>query len=117
MAAAKLNLYVEQGATFTRVLTINDSAGDPVNLSTWSFAGQVRSNYASSVVLVNFTVVVKNQTTNTGEVEISLTATQTAGIPAESQLSSYVYDLEATIGSEKRRVVEGTFTLSAEVTR
>lgn len=117
MAAGKLNLYVEQGATFSRVLTINDSNGDPVNLSTWTFAGQVRSSYSSSSVIVSLTFTVKNQTTNTGEVEISLTATQTSAIPATGALSRYVYDIEATIGSEKRRVVEGEFQLSAEVTR
>ena len=110
MAAAKLNLYIEQGATFSKTLTFKDGAGVIFN-------GQIRRAYLSSDILETFTFVVSNQITNTGEVVMSLTSAETMAMPADSKISNFSYDVEVTAGAVVTRVVEGSVSLSAEVTR
>ncbi|HND36774.1 MAG TPA: hypothetical protein PKZ49_09180 [Nitrosomonas sp.] len=119
MAAGKLNLTIEQGSTFTRLLTIK-SGGTPVNLSGYSFAGQVRRKHSDQKKLAEFTCAVGSPTSN-GQVTISLTATQTSAIPFiyddDGNLEVFYYDIEMTVGSTVDRILEGTVTLSPEVTR
>jgi hypothetical protein len=117
MAAAKLNLYIEQGATFSKTLTFKDGAGVPIDITGWVFSGQVRRAYSSSDILETFTFVTSNQITNTGEVVVSLTSAETMAIPADYKVSTYAYDIETTVGATVTRVVEGSVSFSAEVTK
>jgi len=117
MAAGKLNLIIEQGTTYTKTLTFKDGAGVPLDITGWTFDGQIRRTYNSSDILASFTFVILNQVTNTGEVELSLTDTETMAIPADYKVSNYVYDIETTVGSVVTRVVEGNVSFSAEVTK
>ncbi len=117
MAAGKLDLYIEQGTTFKTKLTFKDANEVLIDISSWSFAGQIRRTYDATSILASFAFAIQNQITNTGEVIVSLTNTQTSGIPAEAAITNYAYDIEATISGEVRRMVEGKVKFSAEVTR
>lgn len=119
MPAAKLNLTIEQGTTFQQKFTLNEP-GDPlvpIDISTWTLAGQIRRTHADSDVLATLTFAISNQITNKGEFIISLTATETSAIPVECATTNYVYDIEATISGAKTRLVQGYAIISAEVTR
>ena len=61
--------------------------------------------------------MVSNQITNTGEVVMSLTSAETMAMPADSKISNFSYDVEVTAGAVVTRVVEGSVSFSAEVTR
>lgn len=119
MAAAKYNIVVEQGATYNLLITIKTPgvSPTPIDVSTWLFAGQIRKSPTDSTVLADFTFAIQNQITNTGEVLISLTDADTAAIPADGPTTNLVYDIEATVGSTVTRLLQGSATLSAEVTR
>ena len=42
MAAGLLNILVEQGSTFSRTLTVEQTAGVPLNLTGYTFAGKMK---------------------------------------------------------------------------
>lgn len=115
MAATK-NLLIEQGATFRLTLSIkNKSTGQPVNISGHTARMQVRPTVASSTVLINATT--ENGkiavTGATGTIAVTISATETAAL----DFGSAVYDLESVSGATVTRRLQGTVTLSREVTR
>jgi len=116
MAAGSLDITIEQGATWNLVLTWKIS-GTPVNLTSYIARLQVR-------VDVDDTETVLSMTTDAGggivlggalgTITLSRSATQTAAVAS----GEYVYDLELqSSGGEVTRLVQGSFTVSAEVTR
>jgi hypothetical protein len=119
MAAAKLNLTIEQGVTFTRSITIK-SNGTPVDIAGYTFAGYIRETHQDQKKLAEFTFAIQSPTSN-GVVVMSLTATQTSAIPFiygdDGEIKDYVYDVEMTVGSTVYRPLQGKIILSPEVTR
>ena len=115
MIAAIYNMLVDQGATFSRVLTYKDDAGNPVNLTGYTARMQVRDTYDAAGVALNLTTENGGIALGgaLGTITLAATATATAAITADQ----YVYDLEMITGSQVTRLVEGTFTVTPEVTR
>jgi hypothetical protein len=116
MAAGTLNLTIDQGTTWNCVLTwkINGTA---VNLTGYSARLQARQHFSSGTTVLALTSTPADGITLggvAGTITLSLTATQTAALPA----LLCVYDLELVSPSgEVTRLVEGTLTVTAEVTR
>ena len=111
MAAGTYNFVLDQGATFTRQLTVKDD-GSVMNLTGYSVASKMRSTHASGTVVGTFTCTISNATG--GIITMSMTSTTTGGI----EEGIYVYDLEMTSGSGVvTRLMEGTVTVNPEVTR
>ena len=109
--ASILNIFIDQGATFTTTVTVTDSNGDAVNLSGYSVAAQIRKTFLSSSATA-FTASISNA--SSGEITISLTDTQTTALEA----GRFVYDVLITAsGGTKTRVVEGQVTVNPSVTR
>jgi hypothetical protein len=108
--ATKANIVIDQGTTFSTSITVTDSDGDVVNLSTYTGAAQMRKHYTSNTAH-DFTVDI---TGNTGLVTLSMNATTTANITS----GRYVYDCELTDSTNTvSRVLEGIVTVTPEVTR
>ena len=111
MAAGTYNFILEQGATFTRTLTVKEN-NSAMNLTGYSGASKMRSTHDSSTVVGTFTCTVSNATG--GVITMSMTSTTTGGI----EEGIYVYDLEMTSGGGTvTRLMEGTVTVNPEVTR
>lgn len=107
--ATTVNLLIDQGATFSTMIDLVDQNGDPIDLSSYTGASQMRKHYTSSNS-ISFTVGLSN----TGVVTLGLTAAQTAALTA----GRYVYDVEVTDGANNvSRIVEGIVTVSPNVTR
>lgn len=124
MAAAKLNITIEQGATFFRTVTVKDSAGDPIDITGWTLRGQVRESQSADTPLASFVCAILDQITNTGEATFSLSATVTAAMPEATYIkpslknSLYLYDLEVEKpGGEVIRLLQGVVTFVPEVTK
>jgi len=117
MAAATVNMTIEQGTTWTQQLQWK--SGDPataVNLTGYSARMMLRSVVTSSTVALSLSSPSSGIaiTAATGTFTLSATATTTAALTA----GRYVYDLEAvSSGGQVTRVCEGVVTVSAEVTR
>ena len=105
-----VNLVIDQGCTFEKVITAQNSTSGNVTISTGTSAAKMRQSYHSSNNIHSLTTSVTGS-----NVTISLTATQTASVPA----GKYVYDIEFTQSdtTTKERVAEGIITVSSEATK
>ena len=115
MAAKTYNISAEQGATFERSILYTDAAGDPIDLTGFTAAMQVRDKAEASVFVLELT------TGNTmialggaaGTIVLAVDAADMINVPA----GRYVYDLELYDGANTKRLIEGSFNVKAEVTR
>lgn len=109
--AAYTELTVEQYASFSTTVNVEDTQGDAINLSGYSAASQIRKSYYSSSAN-NFTATVTG--TANGEITLSMTAANTAALTPGRML----YDLVITApDGTKTRVVEGIVTVLPGVTQ
>ncbi len=102
--------------TFELTITWKDSAGTAINLSGYTARMQVRETYSSTTPIVSLTngagITLGGAA---GTIAIVISATTTAALAAPF---SGVYDLEiVSAGGVVTRLVQGTATVSAEVTR
>jgi hypothetical protein len=109
--SGKLDLTIEQGSTFSRTITIKDASNAVVNITNDTFAGQVRKRHQSGTVDATMTFNITDGAN--GEVTASITATDTATMDT----GDFVYDIEWTSGTTVTRLLEGTATVTPEVTR
>lgn len=121
MIAGKYNIFCEQGTTFIRVFELQYP--DPLepdvyydyDLTGFTARMQVRRTIESTTALIELT------TENSGIIIVGIEGKITVFMSASqtSELSSSgVYDIEIIdAGGSVSRLIEGTFTLSLEVTR
>ena len=111
MAAGTYNFVLDQGATFTRQLTVKDD-GSVMNLTGYSVASKMRSTHDSSTVVGTFTCTISNA--SGGVITMNMTANTTSAI----EEGIYVYDIEITSSAGTvTRLMEGNVTVNPEVTR
>lgn len=123
MASAELNLTLDQGSTFRRVLTLKDLAGQPIDLTGRSARGQIRKRPSSSDLVAEFECSIP--TPANGQIVIQLPASTSSAIsiPGASFTSPaiFVYDVEVYYGSGDSEVVDrilhGELRIVPEVTR
>jgi len=114
--ADQYNVLIDQGSTYTLALTYKDSSGAAINLTGYTAAMQIRDTVNSATTQLSLSspssgIVI---TAATGLITITITATQTRGLVA----NTYVYDLEITSGSGVvTRLIQGSVIVNAEVTR
>ena len=114
--AAKYDIVCDQGATFSRQLTWLDDSSSAVNLTGYTARMQVRETVESSSTLLSLTT--ENSRIALGGTAGTITLTVTAADTAAVVAGHYVYDLELVSGSGTvYRLVQGCFTVDAEVTR
>lgn len=122
MAAAKLNLYCEQGATFSRTLTLT-----PGDLTGYAARGQVRDpETGAKVVDLTCSVLTVTEDEDTGvftsTFTVGLTSAQTAALTTRrgyrwSDVTRYTYDVEVYLSTTVQRVINGDFVVSPEATK
>lgn len=109
--AAYTELNVEQYATFSTTVNVEDSAGAAVNLYGYTAASQIRKSYYSTTAN-SFTTTVTGIAN--GEITLAMTAANTGNLTP----GRYLYDLVITAPSgTKTRVVEGIVNVLAGVTQ
>ncbi len=112
MAAGKHNFTLEQGSTFDREITVQENS-QALNLTGYSARMQMRSTHDSSTIALTFTAAIANPASN-GKINLGATATATAAV----EEGIYVYDLEIeSSAGTVTRILEGTITVTPEVTR
>jgi hypothetical protein len=120
-APLKKSGIIYQGATFddttfNPIAVKNLADGSIFDLTSWTPSAKLRKKFSDIVAVASFTCA-KN--TTTGEVRISLTATETAAIPAAETGIDYVYDIELhhSGGVTVRRIAQGILTCLPEATK
>ena len=105
------NITIDQDADYTETLTIKDSTGTVVDLSSLTITASMRKHYNSSTA-TDFTTATVSATD--GTCTITLTDTVTSALDE----GRYVWDLITTDGSGiKTRRIEGRATVTPSVTR
>jgi hypothetical protein len=114
MSAGTWNIAVEQGADWAATVTW-EADGDPVDLTGYSAAMQVRKSPGSVAALLELTDAAGLTLGGAaGTIEITITSAQLSAIEA----GDWQYDLELTSASGVvTRVLQGRFVVDAEVTR
>ena len=105
-----VNIALDQGCTFEKVITAQNSASQNVTISTGTCSSKMRQSYYSSNNITALTTAVAGSNCT-----ISLTATQTAAISP----GNYIYDVEYTQSDTTtvERVAEGIITVYGEATK
>ena len=105
-----VNIALDQGCTFEKVITAQNSTSGNVTISAGTCAAKMRQSYYSTNNITTLTTAVAGS-----NVTISLTATQTAALSP----GNYVYDVEYTQSDTTtvERLAEGIITLGAEATK
>ena len=109
--AAFSEIVIEQGATFSTTINVEDTAGAAINLFGYTANSMMRkSYYSSSATTITSTVTgIAN-----GEITLGVTAANTASLTP----GRYVYDVIITSPSSiVTRVIEGIVTVLPSVTR
>ncbi|MFA5340306.1 MAG: hypothetical protein WC332_00875 [Clostridia bacterium] len=102
------NYRMEQGSTYTLEVTVTDDSG-VYDMSTATAAAKLRET-ADATTAYEFDCTINS---TTGVITVTMSATDTADIA----ITSGVWDLELTEGTTVTRLLEGTVTISPEVTK
>jgi hypothetical protein len=109
--ATVANIFIDQGSDYSNIVTVTASNGQPLNLTGFTVASQIRKSFSSSVAY-NFTASILSA--SLGRVRLQLTSTQSEAIPP----GRYLYDVEVTSSTgSKTRVVEGIATITPQITQ
>lgn len=105
------NLTIDQGSNFLVYVDITDASGNPLDLTGYTVAGQIRKTY-TSLTAVNFNATVNSAID--GTIALSLVDS----ITNDMKPGRYVYDVEILANSGSRtRVLEGQVEVTPGVTQ
>jgi len=105
------NLFVDAGSDYSNIITVSSTSGQPLNLTGYSVASQMRKSYSSSTAYA-FTASIFDAAT--GRIRLQLSAANSSVIPA----GRWLYDVEITSAAgSKTRVVEGIVTITPQITQ
>jgi len=114
---AYYNLDIIQGSTFSAQLSIKNSDGTSVDLTSYNVRGHLKYNYGTGVALIDLAPVINTTaplTAVSGVIDVKLTAAQTATLP----VIMGVYDIETyNNDGEVNKVLDGKAKIHPEVTR
>lgn len=111
MPAGYSELFLEQGATFNAIISLDDVSGAAFNLSNFSAASQMRKSYYSSNAAATFSVSTGDSTS--GTIILALDSANTANIVP----GRYVYDVYISDANTRIRVLEGIVNVSPQATK
>ena len=110
--AAVANFTIDQGTTFSSTVTVKDSTGSPLDLTGYTATANMALGYASTRTRTALTIAFASDRTS-GDVTMSLTATQTAALEAPAR---YVFDMDISDSSGTvTKVIEGLMTVRPNV--
>ncbi len=116
MTAGKIDLIIEQGATFSRTLTWKDDNNTAINLTGYTARMHLREHLSASAPLVVLTT--ENGGITLTAAQGKLTLTLTATVTAALAVNDGVYDLEVVSASGVvTRLLQGKFIVERSVTR
>ncbi len=104
---------IGQGETFKILTSLENIDTDSyLDITNYTFTGQVRENFSTDEVAATFTITKINPQTS-GSFYIELSPSDTSALTQRK----YVYDVKMTSGSITRRVLEGYFVVRPAATR
>jgi hypothetical protein len=125
MAAGTYDILIEQGATFSIILSLKDENFVAIDLTGLTFRGYVKKAFTDVATEAEFTFEILDQTEEEtkGKVKVSLSATETSAMTTNAtgisrNITTMVYDIESeSIAGEVTRWLQGEAKVSPEVTK
>ncbi len=109
--AQTINLFLDQGTTFTANILVKTPSGDIRDISTFTARSQFRRSIESANA-TSFTATIPVGTDGTVRLQLA------AAISSNIKHGRYFYDVEIEDSSNViERVAEGILVLNAEITR
>lgn len=105
------DFHIYRGDDWARTITFADPAGAVIDVSSRTFAAQIRATADSATILATMTVTMTQAAL--GIVEISLSAAQTAALEAGVDR----WDLSQTVSGLKTTLLAGAVYVEGDVTR
>ena len=115
MISGNYDITIYQGATFQRILTWKDEAGDPVDITNYTASMMARTSVDSDTPFLTLSTSGSGITLGdaAGTITLSLSANDSAALTENG-----VYDLELTDASGNvTRLLQGNLLVNKEVTR
>jgi len=108
------NFTINQGETFSKLITWRDSAGDLINLTGYTARMDLRRKPTDAASLLSLTTANSRITLGgaAGTITLLVSAADTALLSG-----TYVYDLELVNGSVVKRLLQGQIEIDLEVTK
>lgn len=107
--AAKVDLDIDQGASFNYSITLKDAGGVPLNLTDYTGNAQLRTSYSANT----YTTMNVSITGATGLIQLTMNADTTSTLTR----TRYLYDVELHHSGVTSRLMEGFVNVSPNVTR
>ena len=108
LSPAELDIYIDQGDSYTKDLTVTDENGIAINLSGLSTQSTLHRYYGSGT---NFELLTTITDGPLGKIRLTMTATETAKL----KNPRYVYEVKLFDTYSKTRVVFGQALISQMV--
>lgn len=106
-----MDIQINQGETFVLTMTIEQPVDTPIDITSYTFASQIKRNQTDTSALDAFTFTLSDPTN--GIFTMSLTDTETSALPAIVAF----YDVEMTdTSANKTRILQGKANITQEVT-
>jgi len=111
--AAYTELYMDQGATFNRIISIgNDITNANINVAGYTITSQMRRSYYSANATANLVCTVTDEAN--GEISLTMDAANTAAI----KHGRYLFDVEMEdTDGNVIRILEGLMIVTPEITK
>ena len=122
--AEKLDIICKRGDSFNMTITMTDSAGEPINLTDYTFSMEVKSKRVSNgrasgttlPVVYEETILADSVITNSVTVASGqVTFTVAASTMKTIDPGVYVYDIQYENDNEVRTILEGLFKINPDV--
>lgn len=113
MLAGTYNIICEQGATFQRSISVVNADNTEPDYNASTARMQVRPTVDSATIIIELTTENGRITLLNNTITLDINADDTAALPT----GAYKYDLEIQTSADVIRLVQGSFTVSPEVTR
>tara|TARA_B110000503_G_C7028806_1_gene363069 strand:+ start:380 stop:706 length:327 start_codon:yes stop_codon:yes gene_type:complete len=107
MSAKKINIEIEQGATFSYEVELLNANGAAFDVTGYTGSGMLRKHEKSNTHY-DFIVAL-----STGEIVFSMTANTTNAIPS----GLFLYDVKIVSSDDTKRVIGGMATVTGQIAR
>lgn len=114
MISGIYNITIDQGATFSRTITVRNADESLLNLTGYTARMQIRREYSSTNVMLSLTTENGKITLGgaAGTIQLNASAADTTTLTHDG-----VYDLELVNGAVVNRLIRGIVRVNPEVTR
>jgi hypothetical protein len=113
--AQTYDITADQGATYSVVITYENTAGTPINLTGYTARMQLRASYASATSALSLTT--ENGRIALGGAAGTITLNVAATAMETLEAKTYVYDLELINGATVIRLLQGLFVNRPNATK